>query len=66
MCKLCRHRIWTQIRTFGGHWTICTCPVRKFNFGLEIDVYENKGDRKRGVDAMPSTCWKFEKRDYAA
>jgi len=40
--------------------------MRKLNFGLEIDVYENKNDRKRGVDAMPITCWKFEKRDYAA
>jgi len=60
-CKQCRHRKWIQINPYGGHWAICKCLARNLCFGLEIDVYENKNDKKRGIDAMPDKCFRFEK-----
>jgi hypothetical protein len=61
ICTNCRHKKWVQENTFGGHWTICICSARNLRFGLEIDTAQNRSDKKRGIDAMPETCWRFEK-----
>ena len=50
-----------QLKTHGGNWTVCTCAVRDLCFGLEVDVREKRGDKRRGIDPMPDKCWRFEK-----
>jgi len=60
ICKTCIHRHWIILPS-PSSFTVLKCDKYNLTFGLESDVAHGKGDKQRGVDAIPNKCNHYAK-----